>query len=91
MSEVSEGAVARTLRLSGTSREMILAGFELGIEHAAQIIETCSDAQTDEVMAAATPLQCFEVASMLVRNQGGEALAALRSGGDLPASKSHRC
>ena len=85
MSEIPDGAVAMAIRLSGAPRDMVLAGFRLGIEHAAKIIEVCIDQQTDATMADATSKQCFEVAAMLVRNQGGEAVTALEDGGDWPA------
>ena len=77
MSEVPEGAVAMAIRLSGAPRDMVLAGFKLGIEHAAKLTEVCADDQTDTAMADATPKQCFQVAAMLVRNQGAEAVTAL--------------
>lgn len=88
MSERPEGVVVMGVRLSGEPRDMVLAGFRLGVEHAAKIIEVCTDQQTDATMSDATPKQCFEVAAMLVRNQGGEAAAALEAGGDWPAPQS---
>ncbi len=90
MSEIPEGAVAMATRLSGAPRDMVLAGFKLGIEHAAKIIEVCTDPQTDATLSEATPKQCFEVAAMLVRNQGGEAAAGLQAGGDLPLPEVRR-
>lgn len=84
MSDIPDGTVAMAVRLSGTPRDMVLAGFKLGIEHAAKIVEVCTDDQTNATMADATPKRCFEVAAMLVRNQGNEAAAALEAGGDWP-------
>lgn len=84
MAEIPEGRVAMAIKLSGGPREMVLAGFKLGIEHAARIIDVCTDQQTDTVMADASPQKCFEVAAMLVRNQGHEASEALEAGGDWP-------
>lgn len=86
MSENPEDAVARAIGLSGTPRDLVLAGFALGLEHAAKIVEVCTDEQTDSTMCEATPKQCFEVAAMLVRNQGGEAVAALKAGAVLPVA-----
>lgn len=84
--EIPEGAVALAMSLSDAPRDMVVAGFRLGVEHAAKIIEVCTDQQTDAAMHEATPKQCFEVAAMLVRNKGGEAAEALAAGGDLPVS-----
>jgi len=50
MSAIPEGAVAMAIRLSGAPRDMVLAGFKLGIEHAARIIEVCADEQTDTAL-----------------------------------------
>ncbi|MEB3023412.1 MULTISPECIES: hypothetical protein [Mycolicibacter] len=86
MGEIPEGAVALAMSLSDAPRDMVVAGFRLGVEHAAKIIEVCTDQQTDAAMHEATPKQCFEVAAMLVRNKGGEAAEALAAGGDLPVS-----
>ncbi len=86
MSEIPEDAVAQAIALSGTPRDLVLAGFTLGLEHAAKIIEVCTDEQTDATMREATPKQCFEVAALLVRNQGGEAVTALEAGAVLPGA-----
>jgi hypothetical protein len=80
--EIPEGAIA--IPLCGGPREMVLAGFRLGIEHAARIIEACTDQQTDAAMVSASPQQCFQVAAMLVRNQGEEAVAAIDASGNWP-------
>lgn len=79
MVEIPEGAVA--IALTGAPRDMVLAGFKLGIEHAARIVEVCADEQTNVAMSDASPQQCFEVAAMLVRTQGGIAARSLEAGG----------
>ncbi|RIS70539.1 hypothetical protein [Mycobacteroides abscessus] len=84
MNDIPEGAVAMAVRLSGEAREMVLAGFKLGIDYAANVIKVCSDDQTNEAMADATPRQCFELAEMLIRNQGAETITQLAAGADWP-------
>lgn len=84
MSDIPEGAIAMAVRLSGEPREMVLAGFKLGVDYAANVIKACTDEQTDETMADATPQQCFQLAEMLIRNQSAETITKLQAGADWP-------
>lgn len=85
MKDIPEGAVALAAGLlAGEPREMVLAGFKLGIDYAANVIKVCTDDQTNETMADATPRQCFELAEMLIRNQGAETITQLAAGADWP-------
>ncbi|MDM2164770.1 hypothetical protein PP352_21705 [Mycobacteroides abscessus] len=84
MNDIPEGAIAMAVRLSGAPREMVLAGFKLGVDYAANVIKVCTDDQTDEAMADATPRQCFELAEMLIRNQSADTISKLEAGADWP-------
>lgn len=84
MTDIPEGAIAMAVRLSGEPREMVLAGFKLGVDYAANVIKVCTDDQTDETVADATPRQCFEIAEVLIRKQGAETITKLEAGADWP-------
>ncbi|WP_132900683.1 hypothetical protein [Mycobacteroides abscessus] len=84
MKNVPEGTIAMAVRLSGEPRDMVLAGFKLGVEYAANVIKVCTDDQTDATMDDATPRQCFEIAEMLIRNQSAETITQLEAGADWP-------
>ncbi|SIK15438.1 Uncharacterised protein [Mycobacteroides abscessus subsp. abscessus] len=47
MNEVPEGAIAMAMRLSGAPREMVLAGFKLGVDYAANVVKVCTDDKTN--------------------------------------------
>lgn len=51
MTDIPEGAIAMAVRLSGEPREMVLAGFKLGVDYAANVIKVCTDEQTDKTMS----------------------------------------
>ena len=77
MSEIPDPAGVFDAQPTGSPRDLALAGFRLGIERAAKIIEVCADEHTDTTLADAAPQECFTLAAMLVRHQGREAIAAL--------------
>lgn len=80
MNEVPEGAIAMAMRLSGAPREMVLAGFKLGVDYAANVVKACTDDNTNATLADATPRECLELAELLA----AEAIASLEAGGDWP-------
>ncbi|MFT9493264.1 hypothetical protein ACM0A0_24360 [Mycobacteroides abscessus subsp. abscessus] len=84
MNEVPEGAIAMAMRLSGAPREMVLAGFKLGVDYAANVVKVCTDDNTNATLADATPRECLELAVLLIRNQAAEVIASLQAGGDWP-------
>lgn len=86
MGDVPEGAIAVAVRLSGEPRDMVVAGFKLGVEFAANVIKVCTDDQTNATLAEATPKECLELAEMLVRDQSAAAITQLEAGGDWPAT-----
>ncbi|MGB8403491.1 MAG: hypothetical protein WCE30_05340 [Mycobacterium sp.] len=86
MGEPPEGAIAMAVRLSGQPRDMVLAGFKLGVEFSANVIKVCTDEKTNETLAEATPKECLELAEALVRDQSAAAIAQLEAGGDWPAT-----
>lgn len=86
MNEVPEGAIALAMRLSGAPREMVLAGFKLGVDFAANVVKVCTDDKTNATLADATPRECLELAELLIRSQAAEAITSLEAGGDWPSN-----